>query len=400
MEPTFVRVNQAINFTLEYYSTGRIKDHIDRFAGELNLCYLDTHLEITETAQSQMEDEINQTVFTANQQTQDYLFSYLRRWLGDYRIARLNTALIEKKVIEYNEKTYAAFVQDVEEAVAKHQANPNFQRAHLEQYEEEMFSLGSMFGSRGGFKKVKRTNYKYYCIEKEPELIDEAYLPQYFELVEGIIARLKAIAEKHVNEYYRNKENNARYEMDNKKTSPATQRNRRGFLKSTRSGIVTAVITVLTTLGVAIINYYLNTDANIGTSITQQNKQDSGVQTNVGRQQNNNSGDVVNGPKIEQKVVPPPVIIKEQRKVTREDIKRINDAVLPTDELLVMYNAEDDEVNKYAIAIMNELSKLKVKFNTYITKDYEQIGRPHDKRFTIDRRPDTVPQLLLIIDPL
>jgi hypothetical protein len=112
MQPVFVRVNQSLNFTLEYYNIGRIKDHMFRFAGKLNLDYLDTYYDLTFTFHSQMEDEIHQVMQTNDGVTQVIFFENLKEWLSDWRIEKVNKDIILDLIEKYNENCYSDFLQE------------------------------------------------------------------------------------------------------------------------------------------------------------------------------------------------------------------------------------------------------------------------------------------------
>lgn len=206
MQPFFSRINDAIRYTLEYYSIGRIKDYMFRFAGtERGYTvphHLDTWYELIFELHQRMEDEINQTIHTTNQNTQVYMFETLKDWLNDYRIAKVNTGLILRRIDEYNDKTYREFEDKVQKQVEAFQQNPNYSRAHLEQYETiERPLMPFMLIPIGEPRKVTKTNYKYLCIEEKPELIDLCFVHQYFPVVDSIVQNFRRIVTKYVQQY-------------------------------------------------------------------------------------------------------------------------------------------------------------------------------------------------------
>ncbi|HUC81519.1 MAG TPA: hypothetical protein VMR70_11420 [Flavisolibacter sp.] len=208
MQPVFFRINQAIRYTLEYYEIGKIKDHLFRLAGTERVYstphHLDEWYDLMFDLHQRMEDEINQTIHTTNQNTQVYLFETLKEWLNDYRIVQLNKQLILFEIDKYNDKVNAAFEDKVAKEVETFQLNPNFSRGHKEEYEVEQRNFGGLLGgftALPGTCKVKKINYKYYCIEERPELIDTHFLEQYYPIVDSIIQNFRRIVSKYVIRY-------------------------------------------------------------------------------------------------------------------------------------------------------------------------------------------------------
>lgn len=204
--PDFPRINNAIKWTLEYYTLERIEPHMRKFAGTLYTYSTpdlwDGWIETTLGLHQVMEREINQTINYSNEFMNVYMFDNLKDWLGDYRISKVNESLILEQIDEYNTKRYVEFTENVEKEVQKFQANPNYQREHLEKYEEKIYPLWTIGALHSHYAEtVIRTNYKYYVIENKPELLDAQYIGKYCEIVDKIITSFRNTIQKYVDMY-------------------------------------------------------------------------------------------------------------------------------------------------------------------------------------------------------
>lgn len=112
----------------------------------------------------------------------------MKEWLADPRIRELDTSLIINTIDKFNEETNAKFELLVEKQVDHIQKYPHFQKDHLEEY----FIPGT---------KVKRVNYKYFCIENGPYLIDTAFLYYYLPRLDKLICNLRNILIKYITLY-------------------------------------------------------------------------------------------------------------------------------------------------------------------------------------------------------
>ncbi|WP_121353166.1 hypothetical protein [Flavisolibacter nicotianae] len=202
----FPRINLAIKFTLEYYEIGRIADHISRFSGAHHYGYLDTYYENTLRTHRLMEDEIIQTILTANENAQMVMFEDLKLWLNDWRITGINIQYLSKLVDDYNDKAYVKYEQKIKEDELKFRLTVDFNRPHGEKYEVENTLIPAAFMA-GGYtvgrypKKRTITNSWFYCNTETPELIDKSYLPQYIDFLKGIIENFKSAIQKHIERY-------------------------------------------------------------------------------------------------------------------------------------------------------------------------------------------------------
>ena len=151
-----------------------------------------------------MEAEINQTIHTANTNTQVYLFEFLKDWLNDWRITSVHQREIFRVADEYNERTEKAYLAKIEEQDAEFRKSADYNsREHLEEYEQpKVFEspypkwINHYFG--GDNKKVFK---KFICRLEGPELIDYPYLREYFDFVDGILSNFRRIVNKYVSLY-------------------------------------------------------------------------------------------------------------------------------------------------------------------------------------------------------
>lgn len=202
MQPHFYRISNAISFTLAFYGSDKIKDHMFILAGNTtNSKYKLEWYDFMFEAHERMENEILETIQTRNHNTQVYLFENLKGWLEDDRITGVNIPLIDRVIDEYNTATYQEYENKIENKVKEFQKNPYFHLGHNEEYEHEI-KTGIYFGA--GLKysyKEKKINRKYYCNESKPELIDTEYREGYFELINKLLISFRSVVSKYVAQY-------------------------------------------------------------------------------------------------------------------------------------------------------------------------------------------------------
>lgn len=135
------------------------------------------------------ENEILQIINTTSQQTIDYFFSELQ---GNLEYLRDETTLesIRAKVDEWNEKAMDSFNEKVEKETENYFKNEDRKRAHLEEYEETIFSgygISALYSlGSSPTKKVKKTNYNFYCVESQPDLIDIEYVDKFHAFIKEL----------------------------------------------------------------------------------------------------------------------------------------------------------------------------------------------------------------------
>lgn len=203
MNLTFVRVNQAIYYTLEYYELGRIKSHLNQLSNpnyiSSNSELLDMYYKNVMDSHRGMDDDITQTVLTCNASTQAYLFVFLKEWLLDWRIRSVNYPEILRVVEGYNERTEKTYMDKIEKEDEEFKQSADYGRDHLEEYETPKSTfyhdewLYKFFGH-----ERKKVFHKFICREEGPDLIDYAHLPKYFGFVNEIITNFRRVINKHV----------------------------------------------------------------------------------------------------------------------------------------------------------------------------------------------------------
>ena len=207
MQPIFWRINTAINLTLEYYEIERIKDWMLRFAkAELITTtphILDEWLNLLPVIYKRMEEEINQTIHTTNDNTKIDLFENLKEWLTDYRIEDVNEELIKNKIELYNEKELELFQKEIDKKDEEFKQHPNYKMEHLEEYEVDTFYSYSLIPTYMDIPTGKKTEiyYKFYSVTEKAQVIDTAYLPNYFVVVKQVLEDFKRIVNKYVTRY-------------------------------------------------------------------------------------------------------------------------------------------------------------------------------------------------------
>lgn len=209
MRPIFMRINNAVNFTREYYGIGKIKDYLEWYAQKIKnpnwTSYLDTWSEFIFTLHGYMEDEILQTVHTSNNNTQVYLFEGLRSLINDdWQFAeKINSDHLYAVLLNYNEKKNEEFEETVRQMIIKHQESYNYKNlkdgeTYIEKSPPFLGGMGLIFNSINRESKEK-TFRKILCVDKSPEYVDIFHLPKYIELVQSLITNFRKIVIRHLN---------------------------------------------------------------------------------------------------------------------------------------------------------------------------------------------------------
>lgn len=144
------------------------------------------------------ENEILQIINTSNQPTIKHYFTALKKdceWLLE-----VDKEKIEAKLQERNKEKYAQFLEKVQKKSDEYFLKEERKKyAHLEEYEAYGFNIGT-FGLDTS-KKIKKTNYNFYCIEEKSELIDLKYLDSYVKLLDSFTEAFAKIANKYINQF-------------------------------------------------------------------------------------------------------------------------------------------------------------------------------------------------------
>lgn len=199
--PRFPRIERSIHFTSEYFSMSRVAACISKLDGGLNLSYLDTFYEVTLNSHEEMEAEINQNIYGSNSNIQRELFEYLRDVLDNWWYFNDYKPEVEWLVDNYNEKTWLHYENEVIKEEEKFKLNVNYKIRHLEKYEKE---YPAVYGIMGFMPKRKEwiTNSWFFENLKKSEAINKDLLPDYFEMLDKIIASFKLACVKYVKRFF------------------------------------------------------------------------------------------------------------------------------------------------------------------------------------------------------
>ncbi|WP_017258964.1 hypothetical protein [Pedobacter arcticus] len=143
------------------------------------------------------ENEILQIINTSNQTTIDaYFIELLQNF--NYIKEKVSLDELENSVSNWNEKTLKAFEDNAEKETQDYFSKEDRKRNHLEEYEEWDFGgyLG-FIGKKREHTKVKRINYNFYCIDKQPDLVDKKYCKEYQEFLKGLSDEYLEIARRY-----------------------------------------------------------------------------------------------------------------------------------------------------------------------------------------------------------
>ena len=143
------------------------------------------------------ENEILQIINTTNLTTIDAYFNELIENV-EFLKYEINLENISSTVKKWNYETLKKFEETIEVETEEFFKSENRLKKHLEIYED--WAYGGLIGLNfaNGPKRINRTNYNFYCIEKFPELLDENYLENYYEFLIELAIEYREIA----NRYY------------------------------------------------------------------------------------------------------------------------------------------------------------------------------------------------------
>lgn len=208
MKPVFPRINKAIEFTLEYHTKGRIIEYLQAYTriakGNSSGSYLvDNWENLLYTIQENMEQEIIQTVYTSNQNTQVLMFEELREWIEiDWRLAEEPSSNFIWKVIDdYNEKIDTELNERLEIEVTKFQSTEEYKTlGENEEYEKTTYHrpIWNLSSKNIIPYTEKIINRKYYCNNLSTDYLDYYQFNKYKELVSRIVNNFRRIVKQHL----------------------------------------------------------------------------------------------------------------------------------------------------------------------------------------------------------
>ena len=191
MELTFPFKNMAINELIGFVDPYKFRDYIavhkdhDPNTGQ----YFNTSIEIYEDGLPNFENELIQVVATTDQGTIDEYFRVLSREIG-YVKEHVSKENISGVITEFNLKSAAKFVREVEAKTEEYWKSDTRKLKHLEEYEG--FDYLSLLHHKA--IPAKYINHNFYCIEEKLDFIDPIYTDELVEFVNKLSAKFLEIA--------------------------------------------------------------------------------------------------------------------------------------------------------------------------------------------------------------
>lgn len=198
LELVFPFKNISIHNLLEFLEKGKIKDYIlirqEKYPFSEN--FFEKNISFYRDSLPNFENEILQIINTTNQATIGYYFAELHE-NALYVIDRIDKKVLETEIEKWNKEELIRFEEEINKETEEYFKSENRKLKHLEEYETCDFGLlwGYKFG--GAEKTVKKINYNFYCIEKEPDLIDTSYTDEYYIFLIGLTKEFLDVARKY-----------------------------------------------------------------------------------------------------------------------------------------------------------------------------------------------------------
>ena len=198
LELVFPFKNVSIRNLLGFLEKEKIKDYILIKQGKYPFSenFFEKNINFYRDSLPNFENEILQIINTTNQTTIDYYFAELHEnalYIGD----KIDKNKLEAEIEKWNKEALIHFEEEIKKETEKYFKSENRKLKHLEEYETYDFGLlwGYKFGGAG--KTVKKINYNFYCIEKEPDLIDSSYTDEYYNFLTGLTKEFIDVARKY-----------------------------------------------------------------------------------------------------------------------------------------------------------------------------------------------------------
>jgi hypothetical protein len=199
MQLVFPFKNAAVNTLYDYYNKEYIKDFSDFKSGKDS--WKEKHfydlLQICKDRLPNFENEILQIINTTNQETID---SYFIELLPSFTFIKDNTTkeYLLENIFKWNENDLKKYSDECEKKGEEYAKHENRKMGHLQEYEiDEMINPLSFSFAPSNYRKAKRINYNFYCVEKEPDLINLDVLDEYLETIKPIFDEFLEIARKY-----------------------------------------------------------------------------------------------------------------------------------------------------------------------------------------------------------
>lgn len=183
MELVFPFKNIATNYLFDFLSADLANKFIADTKGDYDVIYLNNFHEdyIKPFANSlpNFQNELLQVISTTNQETIDAYFDELKSE-EKYIREQFRTENVRDKILEWNKEIMQNFLNEVERDSKNYFSKEERKYKHLEQYKKWVSK--NLFGpplSADDMVERTFTNHNFYCIEKQPELVEIAYVDQY-----------------------------------------------------------------------------------------------------------------------------------------------------------------------------------------------------------------------------
>lgn len=206
MIPDFPRIYNAIEYTLEYFKIGRIKDHFYKFQGRPNLDYLDNYLAIVKRSHSYMKDEIIQNVVGSKEPVIREMLDYLNLVVSDWRFQPTIEDSISLIVIEENDKIIAQYEKDIELEEDNFRKKVDFSKPHEPPTKETEYDVQVVDGKTK--INIIEPNSWFYANQRKTNLLEAIYFPKYMKIVKDILASFREVVDPYLDRY-----NNGRFEL-------------------------------------------------------------------------------------------------------------------------------------------------------------------------------------------
>ncbi len=202
MKPKFVQKNLTVNELVKFQNPLTIYEFTSYYESQdpNRKDYLEFQIKHFDDLLQLCVSEINQVIHTSNSLAQTALFQELKKHISDWNL--FEPELMKKEVLKdiahWNLTNLDKFENEINECERLYFSKENVMKyKHLEQYE-----YTTIFDSiAGGKYKNVETNYRFYCIDQKPKIINSEYLDQYFEMLIGLNNKFQKAIQSELNLY-------------------------------------------------------------------------------------------------------------------------------------------------------------------------------------------------------
>ncbi len=205
MELKFPFKNLTVNHLWEFRENKFLNDFFIKYKHQQDNFYkeqIEKQVDFFLDFLPDFENEILQIIQTSNQKTIDTYFNELIEncsW-----VCNIDSDGIKHDLNEINEERYNKFIKDVNEKSEEYfKKEERTKYKHLEKYESYQFSLigFGLYGNPREGKKVKKTNYNYYCIEQTPNLFDLSFFDDYINFLSNLTSKFQGVCQRYIEKF-------------------------------------------------------------------------------------------------------------------------------------------------------------------------------------------------------